>query len=515
MSLAEYLWRRHAIVSAVVLCSLSNAFAYKHHLRNSLGAGRAASNRSIVAAEVAWKRCAQEGEAVDLPGLVRFGFGENWVEAELPPGASCSSANFNGQDPRPYTRKVCECAGSTLDTSHFRKELGVFWEHCAMEGQDCSCNTGNVRFGEGNRWAAVEKGFQATPVPCTATSFGEDPSYNRVKECWCARASNHAVKAAKVAIVMLSRHPPDLNAWLRYHLGHAGVEHVFIKAEDSPDVATTLQQLPQDFQAKVTLWDESHSAASVIGLIAEDKDNRPQDDYSTLQDRQMTAMARAKEECVRMGIDWLIHIDDDELLYTPQQRKIGDLLAAMPSQFNQAYLPNVEAVYESAKVKSCFMETKQVNLNRYTFESYANGKSALRVISNQKVHPAGPHQWRDSLNQELNSVHMDKEPFGTPLMVVHYESCPFSRWQDKFWELGNTSPDKISAIPFPFYRESISRMQSCRSSSASLAQGMSVLGCSQAELANLWSRWKTVANPKLESKDLMPINIPWDTIIGG
>ena len=23
-----------------------------------------------------------------------------------------------------------------------------------------------------------------------------------------------------------------------------------------------------------------------------------------------------------------------------------------------------------------------------------------------------------------------KEPFGPPIMVVHYESCPFSRWQD-------------------------------------------------------------------------------------
>ena len=139
-------------------------------------------------------------------------------------------------------------------------------------------------------------------------------------------------------------------------------------------------------------------------------------------------------------------------------------------------------------------ESEQVNVNRYTFQSYANGKSAVRVAAKEawwrgcfiyrgvrlstssQVRPAGPHLWRDGLNQDLQSVHMDqvclfvclfgwlvgwlvgclvglfasktkevvvvfqgdkgsqrdelKEPFGPPIMVVHYESCPFSRWQD-------------------------------------------------------------------------------------
>mmetsp|Transcript_61700 Transcript_61700/g.75652 ORF Transcript_61700/g.75652 Transcript_61700/m.75652 type:complete len:226 (-) Transcript_61700:7-684(-) len=223
-------------------------------------------------------------------------------------------------------------------------------------------------------------------------------------------------------------------------------------------------------------------------------------------------MARAKQACEEMRMDWLIHIDDDELLYAPQHRKIGDMLAAIPPVFLQAYLPNMEAVYNSAEVQSCFVQTDKVNVNRYTFQSYANGKSAVRVAG--QVRPAGPHLWRDQLNQDLQSVHMDQEPFGPPIMVVHYESCPFSRWQDKFWELGNTSPEKVSQIPFPFYRKSISKMQICRSSAEAGkdAHELARLGCDQASLMQLWSQWKTSANPALTLEDLMPIHIPWDKI---
>lgn len=159
-----------------------------------------------------------------------------------------------------------------------------------------------------------------------------------------------------------------------------------------------------------------------------------------------------------------------------------------------------EILPKEGVTSSC--ESEQVNVNRYTFQSYANGKSAVRVAKEvwffqlsrcqivykkmSQVRPAGPHLWRDGLNQDLQSVHMDqdfclkfrylfvtkkrrklvpvlqlnislvpslsesskldvphifqgdkgsredelKEPFGPPIMVVHYESCPFSRWQD-------------------------------------------------------------------------------------
>lgn len=375
------------------------------------------------------------------------------------------------------------------------EELGVLWEHCATEGSECSCS-GLLRFGEGDRWVA--QGV-AGSVTCDVQTFSGDPAFNRRKECWCA-VTGQRPQSARAAIVTLSRHPPDLKNWLRYHLRHAGVDHIFVKSEDSPETAKTIRQLSAEEQAKVTHWESN--MASLLGVSA---DSRPPDDYTDLQARQVAMMAKAKQACDEMGIDWLIHIDDDEILYMPQQRKIGDLLAAVPSAFIQAYLPNVEAVYNSPEVKSCFMQTDKVNMNRYTFQSYANGKSAVRVAPKKQVRPAGPHLWRDMFNQELPSVHMDQEPFGPPIMVLHYESCPFSRWQDKFWELGNTSPEKLSQIPFPFYRKSINKMQTCRSSEGKDQQAISLLGCDQASLMQLWSEWKTPANPALKLEDLMSI----------
>merc|ERR1711879_794716 len=110
---------------------------------------------------------------------------------------------------------------------------------------------------------------------------------------------------------------------------------------------------------------------------------------------------------------------------------------------------------------------------------------------------------------EPPSLNLDREPFGPPVMVVHFESCPFQRWEDKYWELGNTSPGKIKAIPFAFYRESIERMQKCKSSESSPLPSD---GCTEEALKQLWKSWKTRDNSDLKPADLMPIQIDWSKI---
>merc|ERR1719201_1002442 len=107
-------------------------------------------------------------------------------------------------------------------------------------------------------------------------------------------------------------------------------------------------------------------------------------------------MSSAKTEAKRMGIDWLVHIDDDELLYAPMHRPVGDILAAMPAYYSQAHIPNAEAVYKSSDVTECFVETSEVNMNVFSFVSYANGKSAVRVSDDDAI-PAGPHLWKTRL----------------------------------------------------------------------------------------------------------------------
>jgi hypothetical protein len=284
-----------------------------------------------------------------------------------------------------------------------------------------------------------------------------------------------------------------------------GVKHVFLDVEDSPHFDEAWRSLSKTDQDRVTVWRTSSTGS--------ESDKRPVDDYTTLQARQLAAMTKAKAECKEMGIDWLFHIDDDELLYAPLQRPIGEILASVPQGFDQAYIPNVEAIYKGPEVKNCFTETNMVNTNRYTFVSYANGKAAVRVADDDAV-PAGPHQWRTSQGLEVSAIHLDAETFGSPLLLLHFESCPFVRWEDKFWELGNTSPTKRDGIPFKFYKQSIARMQRCRTR---IEAGESFLEkkdeeCSQTAMKDLWSRWKTARNPAIKAQDLLPITIPWDKI---
>mmetsp|Transcript_12350 Transcript_12350/g.43505 ORF Transcript_12350/g.43505 Transcript_12350/m.43505 type:complete len:535 (-) Transcript_12350:110-1714(-) len=454
-----------------------------------------------------WQPCAEEGQAVAQAGRTRFGFGALWVESSLPAGASCSTSSF-GSDPAPFVRKVCECAavvpGSADD--RLREELGLIWRRCGGEGESCDCKSGVVRFGNGQRWVVMDgPGHEETP--CGAGSFkGEDPDAGVPKECWCDQGQSRATVPTnnRVAVVMLSRRPPDLRLWLEYHMGHMGVEHLFLQVEDSPGFNTTFGSLKPSMQQRVTVW---RAAAQVSG------DTRPQDDYETLQKRQISVMARAKQVSTEMGISWLIHIDDDELLYSPTHRHAGDLLAQMPNSFDQAYIPNAEAVYPSADVTNCFAQTTEINVNAFTFASYANGKAAVRVSDSAAV-PAGPHMWKDARGTELASIHLDHLPFGAPLIVVHFESCPFVRWESKFWELGNTAPRKIDAIPFRFYRDSIKRMQECNPGSVQGAAAPTDVqaDCSKGALQSFWAQWKTEANPSIRRQDLVPLNIPWANI---
>mmetsp|Transcript_85861 Transcript_85861/g.278099 ORF Transcript_85861/g.278099 Transcript_85861/m.278099 type:complete len:509 (-) Transcript_85861:159-1685(-) len=465
------------------------------------GALRQRTGASGAAGTAKWRSCATEGAAIANAGLVRFGFGMAWVEADMPSGASCSVASF-GRDPAPNIRKACECSLEPGATSQRRVELGIEWSRCATEGHGCDCPSGVARFGSGVRWAV--SAFQGAPptLPCSADVFsGLDPAEGVVKECWCAVAGRQA-RPARVGIVLLSRKPPDLNMWLAYHLQYAGVEHVFMQVEDTPGWASLWNTLPLVLRQRVTVW---YGEASRPG-----QDQRPADDYESLQARQVRAMARAKAASAAMGLQWLLHIDDDELLYMPSHRPVGDILASLPLGFDQAYIPNVEAVYESADVRSCFSDTARVNTNPGTFVSYANGKAAIRVADDAV--PAGPHMWRSSRGTEPASIHLENEPFGSPMYVVHFESCPLTRWEDKFWELGNTSPQKVSNIPFRFYRDSITRMQHCR---GQIASGTSRSPeCTEAAMRQLWAQWKTVSNPYLRRQDLMPIDIPWDVVLG-
>lgn len=489
--------------------------------------GDARSHKRSAAAGSAqqWAACAAEGDLLPLQGgAAKFGFGESWVEAAaLLPGSPCAASSFGGVDPMPGVRKQCLCArGARGEGQQDKEELGTAWWRCASEGGRCECPGSRLRFGAGSRWvpggaSALAGQEQSTPSDgalCDASAFvGADPSPEVSKECWCQRPDPRNSPLAQgnpgIGIVLLTRHPPEFPLWLAYHIGHSGIGRVFVTVEDTPEFNATLNAVPESWLSRIKVTRTAPQGGS--------GDSRPENDYESLQRRQVLAMQQAKDDSASDGdVDWLVHIDDDELLYAPTGRSLPELLGSVPIGIDMVHIPNVEAAYPSAG-GDCFTETTQANADPYKFVSYANGKVAVRVSVAGAV-PAGPHLWRDSTGAALPALRLDSLPFGAPLMVVHYESCPFSRWKDKYWELANTPQKQIAKIPFPFYRESITRMQQCvpqglRAGAASLeANAATPEGCSEDELRRLWASWKSVDSPRLRPGDLMPVRIPWAAV---
>lgn len=329
----------------------------------------------------------------------------------------------------------------------------------------------------------------------------------------------------KVGIVTTSYHAAERHVWLYYHLVHARVDHIFVDVEDTSDHAKILDGLDATLKGRVTLW-QADSNASM------------DHNYFKQMHRQGVAATRAMAAAAGLGLGWLFHIDDDELLYTRGGVPVGEAIRRMglPSDVDAIQVPNAEAVYGARESATCFSSARVMNTHLRTFNVYVNGKAAGRVGAGARALRAwGVHSWRYARSParcnatELKArglvcstgVPCKKLRLGLPmsekqlptLMVLHYESCSVDRWIDKFWRERNVSDSKLEKLPFVFYRESVKRMKMCTTISRThTAPGGTEHGCDRAALAEFWLKWKTRANPKFKMQHLLPIRIPWNRI---
>ena len=256
-----------------------------------------------------------------------------------------------------------------------------------------------------------------------------------------AAAAAYASGAAAVAaarplrggIALMTRKPHRFDWWLRYHRS-LGICRAFVHVEDTPELVKLLAT-PEfaDFVSVTTASDLSEDAL------------RPdsQDNYYTLMARQERQVRRAVSECRALGIDWLFHVDDDELLHfeEPFSSIVKDLA---PSPVGCVVLTNIEAVPTALECE-CVFE----NITSFTSQkmlAYRNGKSAGRCATSNWH---GPHRFTGSYVVVPTSR----------ACLLHFESCLYEGWRNKFLKHRDIDEKKKEAIPFPFYRDSISLFQ--------------------------------------------------------
>lgn len=208
---------------------------------------------------------------------------------------------------------------------------------------------------------------------------------------------------SRAALVTTTKAAGDsLADFVTYHL-HVGFERIYLFFDDPADPMRHLAALPQ-----VTAW---HDEVEIDRLWQQ---TPLRHDYGRhfrpkvyIQDRQMRNVAVAMRQAARDGIDWLLHLDDDELLFAPEffdGMTVTDMFGPLGNigLATVMYL-NDEAIVDRATLQHPFREVVQFKRNVHQvdaghfsaeqrqaiaaipslppqlFKHYASGKSAVRV----------------------------------------------------------------------------------------------------------------------------------------
>jgi len=222
----------------------------------------------------------------------------------------------------------------------------------------------------------------------------------------------------KIGIVSMMKKPKNIETWLERHR-ELGIEKFYIRLEDTPELVDYLKAQPD--------------------VVLDITKSNGVNEYVEIQHRQGRMVDKALIDARADGIDWLIHIDSDEIL-KGNLNEIRDL----PESTRTFWMQNIEALYSHihAQDENCFMAKKFNNCSSESCVSYANGKGGGRTT--QDVSSFGPHRFHSSEPNDEVKLKME---------VEHYESCDFEKYKEKFIHLSKEDTD--NNIPFPYYNDSI------------------------------------------------------------
>lgn len=139
------------------------------------------------------------------------------------------------------------------------------------------------------------------------------------------------------------------------------------------------------------------------------------------------------------GVDWILHLDTDELIHPAgaQEYSLRDLLRNVPGNVDMVVFPNYESSIERDDIKEPFSEVSMFKKNfdhlpkdtyfgmykeatrgnpNY-FLTYGNGKSAARIQDH--LRPNGAHRWHNYMKTP-NEIKLEEAA------VLHYTYTKFS-----------------------------------------------------------------------------------------
>ena len=262
---------------------------------------------------------------------------------------------------------------------------------------------------------------------------------------------------ARVCIITTVRDPGVcLESFICYHLA-LGIAHIYIFFDDPEDPAIQVALQFSDVTAIPN--DEALQVQQALGNVLYPKYG-PHTGYEVMA-RQILNVETAIQLALDQGMDWILHIDGDELFY-PGQMMALDWFDQVSDDIFQVTFLNHEAAPEVFEVEDYFRdvtlfkknpaalepglctEFQRVSGKSQYFLAYQNGKSAARI--HPTLLPNSVHSF------DIPECHTLVTSFPS---ILHYLNCGFQNYYKKYAQLGNF-PDywwrsKSNPIRVPFH----------------------------------------------------------------
>lgn len=158
-------------------------------------------------------------------------------------------------------------------------------------------------------------------------------------------------------------------AFVSYHL-RSGVDHMFLFFDDPEDKAISF--LDGKDQVTCVRCEEEHWAR--LGVEAD----------ASIQEKQISNATCALQHARKRGIDWIAHIDSDELLYSG--KSLHALFSAVSPDVDVVLFPVMEAVPQKLRYRHPFQEISlfkhYINLDvddvSFTMKPFDHGRYRIR-----------------------------------------------------------------------------------------------------------------------------------------
>lgn len=234
-----------------------------------------------------------------------------------------------------------------------------------------------------------------------------------------------------------------LDSFIAYHLA-IGFSHIFLFFDDPAD-----PDLPRmRAHPSVTAFAHNESLRESWKALSQYETQGAFIDREVMA-RQVLNAELAMGKARDMSFDWLLHIDSDELFYSPHQSATEHFASLSGQNFDTMNYPNFEAVPEQDDIGDVFREIDlfkpPAHLTRFSpaairllqatpqllpnfFHFYASGKSAVRLAA-KDMRPMGVHDF----------IRADGHYPGTRStrhFILHYACCGFENFWTKYVTLG-------------------------------------------------------------------------------